>query len=182
METETLIAFEKSLESITSDRQAFHHIARNLIKQNAKSTDIYYNDDDQPFQSDECAYISINIKSSETTRCAVGWLINEEHYLPEIEGRPVYDSDVEQVILESTPNWKRTEESMAMLAFAQRIHDGQNPEDWQKVLSIANSRLFSVQEDSFKLNKIAIDTVADDIIKSYKDERYFSDNYPNAEQ
>jgi hypothetical protein len=182
METETLIAFEKSLESITSDRQAFHHIARGLLKQNAKSREVYYDDDETTYQSDECSYISIDVKSGETTRCAVGWLINEDHYLPEIEGRPVYDSDVEQVILESTPNWNRTEESMAMLAFAQRVHDSHEVESWQKVLSIANSRLFSVEEGSFKLNKIAIDTVADDIIKSYKDERYYSDNFPNAEQ
>jgi hypothetical protein len=69
-----------------------------------------------------------------------------------------------------------------MLAFAQRVHDSHEVESWQKVLSIANSRLFSVEEGSFKLNKIAIDTVADDIIKSYKDERYYSDNFPNAEQ
>jgi hypothetical protein len=184
METETLIEFEKSLESITSDKQAFHHIARNLIKQNVKSRDSYIDEEDGEqvlIQNEECAYIGINEKTGEKTRCAVGWLILENIYNPEIEGRPVYDSDVEDIITNSTPNWNKTEESFSMLAFAQRVHDSHEVESWQKVLSIANSRLFW-DGGSFKLNKIAIDTVADDIIKSYKEERYFGTNYPNAEQ
>lgn len=185
METETLIEFEKSLESITSDKQAFHHIARNLIKQNAKSKDSYLDEEDGEeveIQNHECAYIGTNLSTGETTRCAVGWLILENIYDPEIEGSPVYDHRVEQCIAESTPNWDKTEESLAMLAFAQRVHDSHEVESWQKILSIANSRLFWNDGGSFKLNKIAIDTVADDIIKAYKEERYFGTNYPNVEE
>ncbi len=181
---ETIDQLEKDLAEITTDKQALRHIAKNLIKQNMKSKLLAYEydedtGDDVIINDDDCAYRGMNVITQINTKCAVGWLIADNLYDPDIEGKTVTDGDVEQCITESTPNWNKTENSMAMLAFAQRVHDGQDPEHWQKIFAVTNYKLISNVDDCFRLGKDAIDIVVEDLIKSYKLTPEYNRDYPN---
>ena len=181
---EMINQLEKDLAEITSDKQALRHIAKNLIKQNMKSKLLAYEydedtGDDVIINDEDCAYRGMNVITQINTKCAVGWLIADNLYDPDIEGKTAVDDDVLDAVNESTPNWNKTDNSMAMLSFAQRIHDGQDPEHWQKVFSVTNYKLFSSVDDSFRLAKDAIDIVVEDLIKSYKLAPEYNRDYPN---
>jgi hypothetical protein len=103
-------------------------------------------------------------------------------YDPDIEGKTAIDDDVLDAVNDSTPNWNKTDKSMAMLSFAQRIHDANEPKDWQKVFAVTDYKLISPVDGSFRLDKDSIDIVVEDLIKAYKISSSYNIDYPNNKQ
>ena len=184
---ETLEQLERDLSAITNDVQALRHIAKNLIKQNMKSKLLAYEFDEETgddivINDDDCAYRGMDVKTQTDTKCAIGWLIMDNLYDPDIEGKTAIDDDVLDAVNDSTPNWNKTDKSMAMLSFAQRIHDGYEPKDWQKVFAVTDYKLISPVDGSFRLDKDSIDIVVEDLIKAYKISSSYNIDYPNNKQ
>jgi len=184
---ETLEQLERDLSEITNDGQALRHIAKNLIKQNMKSRLLAYEydedtGDDIVINDDDCAYRGMDVKTKTDTKCAIGWLILDNLYDPDIEGKTAVDDDVLDAVNDSTPNWNKTDNSMAMLSFAQRIHDGHEIEHWQKVFAVTDYKLISPVDGSFRLDKDSIDIVVEDLIKAYKISDSYNRDYPNNKQ
>lgn len=184
---ETLEQLERDLSAITNDGQALRHIAKNLIKQNMKSKLLAYEFDEETgddivINDDDCAYRGMDVKTQTDTKCAIGWLIMDNLYDPDIEGKTAIDDDVLDAVNDSTPNWNKTDKSMAMLSFAQRIHDGYEPKDWQKVFAVTDYKLICPLDDSFRLDKDSTDIVVEDLVAAYKIASSYNRDYPNNKQ
>lgn len=71
------------------------------------------------------------------TKCAAGFLINDNFYQDYFEGNAVMfeNSHVWQAIKMSNPAWKATESSFNLVKTLQSIHDNNQPEDWRYLLA-----------------------------------------------
>lgn len=70
------------------------------------------------------------------TKCAAGFLINDNFYQDHFEGNAVMiNSQIWQAIKISNPAWKTTESSFNLVKTLQSIHDNNQPEDWQYLLA-----------------------------------------------
>lgn len=98
----------------------FDTVAKHLLTQNAKSLSDH----------ETCVY-----RSKSGLKCAVGCLIADEYYHPELEGGSVYNLDVVVAVmatidpLQTLPIVER-EEIARLLRHLQKIHDSFEPETW----------------------------------------------------
>lgn len=149
--------------NITTDKEAFEYIRQYLLTQNEKSIDegancMYRgilqkdlksldnlgNSEDQDWWENggEDAYYEALADLPKDARCAVGAIISDDVYDPEIENSGIQDNPgVLELVQESNPNWKVDYSSKEMLSTLQRIHDRNQPEQWW--------RLFKELENNF---------------------------------
>lgn len=144
-------------EIITTDKQAFDFVIKMLLEQNAQSMDdsetcqyrgfkkvtiedIFEKAKEIAYKSDE-SYWSSDIEELQRdllekigydAKCAVGHLINDEHYHLSIEGETL-TADVVDMVKLSHPNWEITDGSQQMMIELQKIHDSYKPETWGKM-------------------------------------------------
>lgn len=127
-----------------TNQEIFNKVAKHLLKQNARSVD----------PNDEiCCY-----RGPDGLQCAVGCLIADEHYSPELEGLPVdtyrvrgalYASGIVEVHPDS-PLY--TGDAAVLLAELQVIHDNDGPAYWRQALRMT--------AESFGLDAAVLDEVA----------------------
>lgn len=102
-------------------QEIFTKVATHLLTQNKKSTyDVSF--------STNCAY-----RGAGGTSCAVGCLIKDEHYDPEIEGEAATSSLVRLAL--SASGIPITPEALSLLSELQNLHDFTHPEIWPTALA-----------------------------------------------
>jgi len=123
--------------SIKSDFEAFDVVARHLISQKEKCFGHYGDcgyrgyDESVSYDPEVEEFLFDSDESNPNGKsCAVGILIKEEFYDPEIEGSGINDGGVKDTINSSHPDWKLDEVSLSLLTSLQFIHDRNNPQDW----------------------------------------------------
>ena len=89
-------------------QQTFTKVATHLLQQNKRSAAMAADG------TMRCAY-----RGDDSTMCAAGRLIDDEHYYEELENVPVWDDDVEAAVIASGV----AEEDMEMVTELQDIHD-----------------------------------------------------------
>ena len=148
-----------------SDLEMFDTVIMYLISQGQKSTT-----EDVGI----CAYRGMN-----DTKCAVGFLINDEAYSPYFEHQTVHEDDIVEAIIKSNPDWDNDlsvfdgysypepseGKSLYMLILLQKLHDRSLPEEWGEVSSFIRNSIFE-----------------DGKLKSIEFLREFEDNYKNLLQ
>jgi hypothetical protein len=140
---------------IHNDYEAFTAIKKHLLTQNQKSLDYfdacqYRGQTFVPFESDSfySQYVDdINEDNGKFVptglSCAVGILIKEDMYSPEIEGNSIDDNFVQEAITSSHPDWDMNTKSIIMLQVLQRIHDNSEPSTWNKYLQAVEVLFFT---------------------------------------
>lgn len=95
-------------------------VASKLIEQNAKSElKDYYGDEDSDVAEQICAY-----RGDSGTKCAIGHLLTDEEYTPEMEGSTIHGALLGRFLRNDS----------AMLDFLeelQNIHDVWSPSEWR---------------------------------------------------
>jgi len=139
---------------IHNDYEAFTAIKKHLLTQNQKSVDyfdacLYRGQTFVPFESDSfySQYVDdINEDNGKFVptglSCAVGILIKEDMYSPEIEGNAIDDNFVQEAITSSHPDWDMNTKSIIMLQILQKIHDSSGPSTWNKYLQAVEVLFF----------------------------------------
>lgn len=94
-----------------TNQEVFDKVVAHLRKQNAKSAD-----------NERCLY-----RAPDGKMCAVGCLIPDEMYDPEMEGATASDEIVGQVLDELKIDWK-------LALDLQYIHDDYDVEEWEERL------------------------------------------------
>ena len=117
-------------------QEIFDKVANHLITQNRKSIDDSGNYD--------CVYRAYN-----GDMCAVGCLITDSHYNPDMEGESVYDGQVMQALsdsLEISIDYLKVNKSpvIEMLSELQHAHDYLDPEEWRADL-VRVAHLFKIE-------------------------------------
>lgn len=85
--------------------------------------------------------------------CAVGCLIEKEHYNPAIEESSIMDINVIEAVKKSNPQWEINFSQIRMLKMLQTIHDNVLPLNWNIYFNmIEQSDLFSHENNTFVFN------------------------------
>jgi hypothetical protein len=108
----------------------FDYIAAHLLKQNAKSLTKHPGFSGCAYRGDE-----------QDRRCAVGCVIIDEAYSPQIEGLAAGQRRITQAVMESIGR-PLTGMDQEVLARLQSIHDDIPVEDWAERLAFARTELF----------------------------------------
>lgn len=97
----------------------FDKVAKHLLTQNTKCADGL-----------SCYYMMNNLK------CAIGCLIDEKHYYPDLEHLPASHIEVRQVLFKSNviDNVILNNEIEKLLIDLQFIHDQYSPDKWKNKL------------------------------------------------
>ena len=69
---------------------------------------------------------SCRYRTRDGLKCFAGALIADEHYRPELEGRAVYNIDVERALVRSGV----TDAQISLVGDLQSVHDHYTPEHW----------------------------------------------------
>ena len=106
-------------EELTRMRAVFDRVKNHLLAQKTR-----------PFAGIECKY-----RGPRGLKCAVGCLIDDEHYSSQIEGYSIATTTKVQRVLERSLGYPLTYNIRHMLAILQKIHD-KVPEDlWEDRLA-----------------------------------------------
>jgi hypothetical protein len=124
--------------SVVTDKDIFYYIWDQMVKQNYKAVKTNYEIDDYgqviaDSSSDEMQYYSFDENGNVKARCAIGFIISKNEYLPSIEDTPVYEDDVINMIIQSNEMWHFTLRSKAMLLVLQYLHDQVETNCWEYV-------------------------------------------------
>lgn len=144
--------------NITSDKEAFEYVRQHLLTQNEKSVDedascmyrgilksdldsIAYleNVEDEDYWNNEGIelYHEALADLPKDAMCAVGALIADDVYDPDIENSSIKDNDwIIQMVKESNPNWNIDDDSIQMLEVLQTVHDRKNTNEWETILKM----------------------------------------------
>jgi len=115
----------KVLEMLNSDEGVFNFVKQHLLHQGQKAMAIPY-DDQYDGNEYKCFY-----RGKDNLKCAVGCLIEDQFYDPDMEQKGVIDLYVRSIVSNSLPNWKP---NWDMLASLQEVHDQFEIESWEKQL------------------------------------------------
>ena len=112
----------------------FNRVAEHLLTQNAQSLTDTVTDEGQVEKG--CAY-----RGSNGLKCAVGCLIADEHYSPELEGDNITSPPVCEAVRESIdPHHKMTQAEWAEIQYLldrlQLRHDNSDPSEWSSDLDV----------------------------------------------
>lgn len=117
-------------------QELFDRVADHLLKQGERScVDEVAHGDELP--KPQCRYRGPN-----GLKCAVGALITDEAYSPDIEGGAANRGDVRDALLASgvrLDNYEEDGDVIALLAGVQYVHDGREPDQWREALYLAAS-------------------------------------------
>ena len=116
--------FQINRFTIMTKREIFDTVKNHLLAQNAKSTDGY-----------NCFY-----RDAFGHKCAVGCLITDAAYYPDIEGKGVGSGHVSTAL-----ELSGVDEAVhhSILIRLQLLHDGYSPEDWETRLAVMENDLFT---------------------------------------
>lgn len=118
---DAILTFSQNfLTQLSTDKQVWLWVKERLLAQMSKSID----------DQNTCVY-----KSDTGLKCAVGHLIDPVFYNSTVEHKTVYDSDVQEIVRQSIPYWDLDEDLLNRL---QKIHDGYDPKDWERVFDTFN--------------------------------------------
>jgi hypothetical protein len=126
------------LSELKTDREVFEYVKDHLLKQNQQSS-----------YGSGCAY-----RGGQGMSCAVGCLIDDDHYDEELEDNDVFDGRVIDALLESVSNWLvevddcLSDKRILMLCLLQKIHDCTQPYTWEYDLNDLESKIFDENSDS----------------------------------
>jgi hypothetical protein len=109
------------IEGIKTTQDMFNHVARHLFRQHDVA--IITNKEGNR----ECRY-----RDDHSRKCAVGSLIDDAIYSPNIEGTPVSDLGF---VISASIGFMPTDEDLAILRRLQGIHDSQKVEAWPEGLA-----------------------------------------------
>ena len=119
-----------------TDKAIFYYVWDQMMQQNAKSYDLYSDEDGDEVIGDNCQYFGYKAYD-EPARCALGFIMNkaiaDEYY---VEENNAACESVLSVILESNPNWEMTNESVQMVILLQIIHDSLPVDTWNDAFSV----------------------------------------------
>ena len=98
----------------------FYRVVRHLLTQGEKSTKVLHG-----YGNEQCVY-----KNPDGLKCAVGCLITDKEYTPEMEGKTV------DGLFASYPNLAERlgKENFHLLNGLQLIHDHRYPKSWKRSL------------------------------------------------
>lgn len=105
-------------------QEIFNTVRDHLLKQNARSESNYAN----VVGCTDCAYRGAN-----GLKCAVGVLIKDEHYTPEIEGL-VPNMRAVATALEKSLGCTLDAQDIIFLDDLQTVHDASEPHEWPEKL------------------------------------------------
>jgi len=111
------------IAGIKTTQDLFNFVARHLLKQNEQCLARVVGSDNA------CVYFGRN-----GLRCAIGCLIEPDHYYESLEFEGLADSVLLDVIRESIGRYLNSTE-VYMLKSLQRLHDHYSPENWRKQLT-----------------------------------------------
>lgn len=117
-------------QTTDTDRQVFDKVRNHLLTQKQKS-------ERGPGQS--CGY-----RGKNGLQCAVGCLITDEAYNPEIEGEPISQELAQRCLIDSGITF--TSKTEAMLLHLQYIHDFEDVSKWEGMLNKAKVKFFPCTE------------------------------------
>lgn len=126
------------LSELKTDREVFEYVKNHLLKQNEQSS-----------HGSGCAY-----RDGQGMSCAVGCLIDDDHYHEDLEDNDVFDGGVIDALLESVGNWLfevddcLSDKRILMLRLLQQIHDCTQPYTWEYDLNDLESKIFDDNSDS----------------------------------
>ena len=148
---------------ITNDYEAYIFIKNHLLKQNEKALsdteDCQYRGfssssidalkdeaniiatDDDKFHDEQISdiFYELYYNAVPDLKCAVGCLILDSFYDPNIEGTAISTNDaVWEAVVKSNPAWPLTDKSFHMLKALQNIHDSVFPDIWEPALNKMN--------------------------------------------
>lgn len=160
--------------NIQSDLEAFATVGIHLITQDEKARN-----------DSGCSYRGISLASAfdddeelrayqifdpiywDGTSCAVGCLVKDDFYNPEMEENPVIENIVLNVVEASNPNWDINDRSVYMMQSLQTVHDNIDVNDWPLYIR-ALYEIFFIEDERLSL-------IANDLFSKY-DEKAFSSN------
>jgi hypothetical protein len=118
--------------SVVTDKDIFYYVWDQMVKQNFKATNGYWDEDQGEYVWDtDPHYYSFDENDKVVARCAIGFIIEEEYYSREMENNVVYENHIINAIISSNEMWNFTLRSKAMVLVLQHIHDGLECEDWE---------------------------------------------------
>lgn len=135
------------LSELKTDREVFEYVKDHLLKQNQQSS-----------HGSGCAY-----RGPQGMSCAVGCLIDDDHYDEELEDNDVFDGRVIDALLESVGNWLvevddcLSDKRILMLRLLQQIHDCTQPYTWEYDLNYLEGKIFDEGSDFVNHNIKNID-------------------------
>lgn len=94
-----------------TNQEAFDRMVTHLRRQGKRSTDGW-----------ACRY-----RSEAGLRCAVGVLVTDEFYTPQMEGMSTFQSELRELLSKALPGV-----SVALLNIMQYTHDVASPGDWEQ--------------------------------------------------
>ena len=113
------MTFPIAQEMTISNQALFNRIAKHLLTQQECSYDAY-----------TCLYRGPN-----GLKCAVGALIDDEHYSPDLENDSPLDAEVRKA-LEDSLHARLTTDNVQLLLELQDIHDHADVENWSDQLAM----------------------------------------------
>jgi hypothetical protein len=122
--------------NIKSDIEAFATIGLHLVTQGDKSrgnSGCSYRGNEYPSMDEDEFESTLDLYSREYwdgKSCAVGCLIKDNIYSPEIEELTVIDEVVLDYVKRSNPDWEINQRSVYILNGFQNIHDNIEPNQW----------------------------------------------------
>lgn len=153
-------AIDRDNVNFKLDEAIWDYIATNLITQGRRSS--FAADEEGDSAVDDCAYRGnvIDFKTEaivDHTKCAVGWVIDDEHYDSKIEGLGIFEKEVQAIVSKSIGR-ELTDQTIGMLSLAQHIHDSYRTEEWVFLFSLVKNRLFD-GHGKFGPNSFAVDYI-----------------------
>ena len=115
-----------SIFDLVYTKTIFNKVSEHLLKQNAKSTN-----------KKLCLY-----RDGNGMKCAIGCLISDEFYTPELEGKCLlWDGDKTAVFRALEKSGIYTDKlPISLLSALQQIHDTESPSDWPDSLTYLKCR------------------------------------------
>jgi len=127
------------LEMLKTDEGVFEFVKQHLINQGQKSLQHIETEDDHLTKHNSCRYRGI-----QNLKCAIGCLIEDDFYDPDMEQRDIGSDFVKIIVRQSLPNWKP---NWDMLQDLQELHDECDPEEWE-------NKLEKLEEQTFHREKL----------------------------
>lgn len=153
--------------NIKSDIEAFATIGIHLITQGDKSrghSGCSYRGNEYPpmdedesestWDEDSLPFLDLDSREYwDGTSCAVGCLIKDNIYSPEIEENSILEKVVLDCVKRSNPDWEINQRSVYMLSGCQNIHDGIEPNLWPLYIKAFYDMNFNVWDSSRALSE-----------------------------
>ncbi len=107
-----------------TNQEIFDKVSSHLLKQNAKS-----------IRKGICAF-----RGEDGLTCAIGCLIADSDYGPEMEGRGPMSAELETPLKRSGIDLSLKSSSIDLLVMLQQVHDLRSPKAWPRELSKVAAR------------------------------------------